>query len=77
MEKSNLIVALLIDADNAPAKKIDFIMSELANYGSVMVRNTSLGTPMLVAAPSNVSTLCTDQDSGWVRVTVVGFSPEC
>ena len=38
MEKSNLIVALLIDADNAPAKKIDFIMSELANYGSVMVR---------------------------------------
>ena len=30
MEKSNLIVALLIDADNAPAKKIDFIMSELA-----------------------------------------------
>lgn len=38
MEKPNLIVALLIDADNAPAKKIDFIMSELANYGSVMVR---------------------------------------
>lgn len=31
-------VALFIDADNAPAKKIDFIITELATYGSVMVR---------------------------------------
>ncbi len=31
-------VALFIDADNAPAKKIDFIISELAVYGSVMIR---------------------------------------
>ncbi|KPN72071.1 NYN domain-containing protein [Neisseria sp. 83E34] len=32
------IVALFIDADNAPAKKIEFIINELASYGSVMVR---------------------------------------
>lgn len=31
-------VALFIDADNAPAKKIEFIINELASYGSVMVR---------------------------------------
>ncbi len=37
MTKSNT-VALFIDADNAPAKKISFILSELAVYGSVMVR---------------------------------------
>lgn len=35
---SQHIVALFIDADNAPAKKIDFIISELAAYGSVMIR---------------------------------------
>ncbi|MGF6148218.1 NYN domain [Kingella potus] len=32
------IVGLFIDGDNAPAKKIDFIVNELAAYGSVMVR---------------------------------------
>ena len=32
------IVALFIDADNAPFGKIDFILNELANYGSVMIR---------------------------------------
>ena len=31
-------VAVFIDADNVPAKKIDFIINELANYGAVMVR---------------------------------------
>ena len=31
-------VAVFIDADNVPSKKIDFIINELANYGSVMVR---------------------------------------
>ena len=31
-------IALLIDADNAPAAKIDFIMSELAGYGVVNIR---------------------------------------
>lgn len=31
-------VALFIDADNAPAKKIELIISELAVYGSVMIR---------------------------------------
>lgn len=31
-------VAVFIDADNAPAGKIEFIINELANYGSVMVR---------------------------------------
>ncbi|PTY08863.1 hypothetical protein DB347_04645 [Opitutaceae bacterium EW11] len=31
-------IALLIDADNAPASKIDFIISELASYGVVNIR---------------------------------------
>ncbi|TGA68225.1 NYN domain-containing protein [Aliivibrio fischeri] len=31
-------IALFIDADNAPSKKIDFILSELANYGIVNIR---------------------------------------
>ncbi|SMP74412.1 TIGR00288 family protein [Neorhodopirellula lusitana] len=31
-------IALLIDADNAPANKIDFIISELATYGIVNIR---------------------------------------
>ena len=31
-------IALFIDADNAPAQKIDFIMSELAKHGVVNIR---------------------------------------
>ncbi len=31
-------IALLIDADNAPAAKIDFIIAELASYGVVNIR---------------------------------------
>ena len=31
-------IALLIDADNAPAAKIDFIIGELATYGVVNIR---------------------------------------
>lgn len=31
-------IALLIDADNAPAARIDFIISELATYGVVNIR---------------------------------------
>ncbi|KLU05218.1 hypothetical protein RISK_002709 [Rhodopirellula islandica] len=31
-------IALLIDADNAPAAKIDFVISELATYGVVNIR---------------------------------------
>lgn len=31
-------IALLIDADNAPAAKIDFIIAELASYGMVNIR---------------------------------------
>ncbi len=31
-------IALFIDADNAPASKIDFILSELATYGVVNIR---------------------------------------
>ncbi len=31
-------IALLIDADNAPASKIDFIIAELASYGVVNIR---------------------------------------
>lgn len=33
-----ITVALFIDADNAPAKKIDLIINELASYGAVMIR---------------------------------------
>lgn len=35
---SHKSIALLIDADNAPAAKIDFIMSELASHGVVNIR---------------------------------------
>lgn len=35
---SNDNIALLIDADNAPASKIDFILTELASYGVVNIR---------------------------------------
>jgi uncharacterized LabA/DUF88 family protein len=31
-------IALFIDADNAPASKIDIILSELARYGVVNIR---------------------------------------
>ncbi len=31
-------IALLIDADNAPASKIDFIITELATYGALNIR---------------------------------------
>lgn len=34
----NQNIALLIDADNSPAAKIDFIVSELATYGVVNIR---------------------------------------
>ncbi|EMI21956.1 protein containing DUF88 [Rhodopirellula maiorica SM1] len=37
-KSSNDSIALLIDADNAPAAKIDFIISELATYGIVNIR---------------------------------------
>ena len=36
--QSNDSIALLIDADNAPASKIDFIISELAAHGVVNIR---------------------------------------
>ncbi|MGB0258693.1 MAG: NYN domain-containing protein, partial [Coraliomargarita sp.] len=31
-------IALLIDADNSPAAKIEFIITELASYGTVNIR---------------------------------------
>ena len=31
-------IAVFIDADNAPAKKIDKVLSELARYGVVNIR---------------------------------------
>ena len=37
-ESPNESIALLIDADNAPAAKIDFIIAELATYGVVNIR---------------------------------------
>lgn len=37
-EQNSKTVAVFIDADNVPATKIEFIINELANYGSVMVR---------------------------------------
>lgn len=38
MEKSESKIALLIDADNAPASKIDAIVSEIAKYGVANIR---------------------------------------
>lgn len=38
MSHSDVKIALLIDADNAPAGKIDLILSELAKYGMVNIR---------------------------------------
>ncbi len=38
MEAKKERIALFIDADNAPAKKIDMIVSELAKYGVVSIR---------------------------------------
>ena len=38
MQKSESKIALLIDADNAPAEKIEFILSEISNYGVANVR---------------------------------------
>jgi hypothetical protein len=38
MSQSDAKIALLIDADNAPAAKIDLILSELAKYGMVNIR---------------------------------------
>jgi uncharacterized LabA/DUF88 family protein len=38
MQQSELKIALLIDADNAPASKIEAIVSEIAKYGVANVR---------------------------------------
>lgn len=38
MQPSELKIALLIDADNAPASKIDAILSEIAKYGVANIR---------------------------------------
>lgn len=38
MENSTQKIAMFIDADNAPAKKIEKILSELAKYGMVNIR---------------------------------------
>ena len=38
MSQADVKIALLIDADNSPAAKIDVILSELAKYGVVYIR---------------------------------------
>ena len=38
MSQADVKIALLIDADNSPAAKIEVILSELANYGVANVR---------------------------------------
>jgi uncharacterized LabA/DUF88 family protein len=38
MEQSKDTIAMLIDADNSPSDKIDFILAELAKYGVVNIR---------------------------------------
>ncbi len=35
MQQSESKIALLVDGDNAPASKIDAILSEIAKYGVV------------------------------------------
>jgi hypothetical protein len=47
-------IALLIDSDNAPAAKIDFIIAELATYGVVNIRR----------AYGNTISQCHDCDHG-------------
>ena len=37
-DSPNVSIALLVDADNAPSSKIDFIISELASHGVVNIR---------------------------------------
>ncbi|MCH7226737.1 NYN domain-containing protein [Haloferula sp. A504] len=37
-DSPNASIALLVDADNAPSSKIDFIISELASHGVVNIR---------------------------------------
>lgn len=34
----NLNVAMFIDADNAPSKKLGSVLAELASYGAVSIR---------------------------------------
>ena len=38
MSDTNQKIAMFIDADNAPAKKIEMVISELAKYGAVSIR---------------------------------------
>lgn len=38
MEKENIKVALLIDSDNVSVKYIDTIISELNQYGNIVIR---------------------------------------
>jgi uncharacterized LabA/DUF88 family protein len=38
MQQSESNIALLIDADNAPASKIEAIVSEIAKYGVANIR---------------------------------------
>jgi hypothetical protein len=38
MQQSKEKIALFIDADNAPAAKIDKIISDLARYGAITIK---------------------------------------
>jgi uncharacterized LabA/DUF88 family protein len=38
MDTATENIALLIDADNSPCKRIDFVLAELAKYGVVNIR---------------------------------------
>jgi len=38
MEDNTQKIAMLIDADNAPARKIEKILSEVSKYGSLSIR---------------------------------------
>ena len=40
MQQLDSRIALLIDADNAPASKIEAILSEIAKYGVVNIRES-------------------------------------
>lgn len=66
-------IALLIDADNAPATRIGFILNELSTFGETSIRraygnwkNTRLVTLLRAAVDSAKS------ESGWARVGAVG-----
>ncbi|MEI8634872.1 NYN domain-containing protein [Vibrio sp. PP-XX7] len=58
-------IAVFIDADNAPAKKIDKVLSELARCGVVNIRKAygNWTNPALKVLARSSSRICNSADS--------------